>query len=576
MKRLLSYFFVIALSLTSIMGLAQGCLEPSLSEAMNCRGDDEQIEVVALMKSQYDRTQLNRAAGFCGSRAMRRDFVVGELKAFAEASQSDLRQVLAEMEQQGLASSVRSLWSANALYFSATKTVLLDLADRPDIETIGYNHKEQLIPDTGSTIASSVSREITPNLTQVNADQVWALGYTGAGVVVAVVDSGVNYDHHDLADHLWDGGEAFPHHGYDIVNDDDDPMDDKGHGTHVAGIVCGDGTSGSQTGVAPDATLMCVKTTAADGFGGAVNIAGGMEWAVEHGCDLINLSQGMAGAGIPDKEIFRRTCTAILDAGIVALVCAGNEGLSILQMAYPIPNNVRVPASCPPPYLDPDQMANPGGLSCVVTVGAVNYNDAAADFTSRGPVTWQDTQFGDYAYNPGIGLIRPDVCAPGVNIKSLDYNNLSGYTYYDGTSQATPCVAGIVALMLQKNPELMPDEICRILEETSVKLTPNKSNVTGVGRVDALAAVNAVPAWDGISENALNVRVYPNPSTDFVTICAPGLQWVEILDITGKKCITAQAIHDELQLDVKQLVAGIYFVTTVTEQGISTQKLMKN
>ena len=123
---------------------------------------------------------------------------------------------------------------------------------------------------------------------------------------------------------------------------------------------------------------------------------------------------------------------------VVALVCAGNEGNAFLQMAYPIPNNVRVPASCPPPYLDPDQMANPGPLSCVVAVGAVNYNDAAADFTSQGPVTWQDTEFGDYAYNPGIGLIRPDVCAPGVNIKSLDYNNTSDYTTMDGTSQATP------------------------------------------------------------------------------------------------------------------------------------------
>ena len=577
MKRLLSYFIVIVLSLTSIMGLAQGCLEPSLSEAMNYRGDDEKIEVVVLMKSQYDRAQLCRRADFIPTRAERRKFVVNELKAFAEASQHDLKSILAEMEQQGLVSSVRSLWSANALYFSATKAAILDIANRPDIETIGYDHKERLIPDTSSASASSVSREITPNITQVHADQVWGLGYTGAGVVVAIVDSGVNYDHLDLADHLWDGGAEFPHHGYDIVNGDDDPMDDKGHGTHVAGIVCGDGTSGSQTGVAPDATLMCVKTTAADGFGGAVNIAGGMEWAVEHGCDLINLSQGMAGAEVADKEIFRRTCTAILDAGIVALVCAGNEGLSILQMAYPIPNNVRVPASCPPPYLDPDQLANPGGLSCVVAVGAVNYNDAAADFTSQGPVTWQDTEFGDYAYDPGIGLIRPDVCAPGVNIKSLDYQNTSGYTTMDGTSQATPCVAGIVALMLQKNPELMPDEICRILEETSVKLTPNKSNVTGVGRVDALAAVNAVPAWDKVNESTITkVLVYPNPSTDFVTICAQGLQRVEILDITGKKLITASATHDELSLDLRQLVPGIYFVTAVTEHGNTIQKLVKN
>ena len=399
------------------------------------------------------------------------------------------------------------------------------------------------------------------------------MGYTGAGVVVAVVDSGVNYDHLDLADHLWDGGEAFPHHGYDIVNGDDDPMDDKGHGTHVAGIVCGDGTSGSQTGVAPDATLMCVKTTAADGFGGAVNIAGGMEWAVEHGCDLINLSQGMAGAGIADKEIFRRTCTAILDAGIVALVCAGNEGNAFLQMAYPIPNNVRVPASCPPPYLDPDQMANPGPLSCVVAIGAVNYNDAAADFTSQGPVTWQDTEFGDYAYNPGIGLIRPDVCAPGVNIKSLDYNNTSGYTTMDGTSQATPCVAGIVALMLQKNPELTPAQICQILEETSVKLTPNKSNITGVGRVDALAAVNAVPAWDRVKEQSLEAEIFPNPSSGSFTIACEGLKQVSVYSIDGR-LVKAFEVHSS-QCSIEGLESGVYLVRMETEKEIVLRKIVK-
>lgn len=87
-----------------------------------------------------------------------------------------------------------------------------------------------------------------------------------------------------------------------------------------------------------------------------------------------------------------------------------------------------------------------------------------------------------------------------MNIKSLDYNNINGYTELSGTSQATPCVAGIVALMLSKNPELTPAQICQILEETSVKLTPTKSNITGVGRVDALAAVNAVPEWTTVNE----------------------------------------------------------------------------
>ena len=534
--------------------------------------NEEMTDVVILMKAQYNRTELCRKADFFATRAERRDYVVKELKAFTEASQHELKGILTELEQQGLVSSVHSLWSANALYFSANESVIASLSMRNDIEYIGPITRYSLIPEVETPRIASASLEITPNITQVNANQVWALGYTGAGVVVAVVDSGVNYDHLDLADHLWDGGEEFPHHGYDIVNGDDDPMDDKGHGTHVAGIVCGDGTSGSQTGVAPDATLMCVKTTAADGFGGAVNIAGGMEWAVEHGCDLINLSQGMAGAGIADKEIFRRTCTAILDASIVALVCAGNEGNAFLQMVYPIPNNVRVPASCPPPYLDPDQMANPGPLSCVVAVGAVNYNDAAAGFTSQGPVTWQDTEFGDYAYNPGIGLIRPDVCAPGVNIKSLDYNNISGYTTMDGTSQATPCGTGIVALMLQKNPELTPAQICQILEETSVKLTPNKSNITGVGRVDALAAINAVPTWDEVEEQSIEAEIFPNPSSGSFTIACEGLKQVSVYSVDGR-LVKAFKVNGS-RCRIEGLESGVYLVKMETGKGSIMRKMV--
>ena len=561
------------LLLACMTGFAQGCIDPLLSQEMNRRGDDERIAVVMLMKARYDRSQLCRRADYYPSHTERRAFVVNELKTFTEASQYDLKKILAEMENHGMVSSVRSLWSANTLYFEATKTALLDLSERTDIETISLNIQQQWITESETQKPTSATREVTPNITQVNADQVWELGYTGEGVVVAVVDSGVNYDHLDLADHLWDGGEEFPHHGYDIVNDDDDPMDDKGHGTHCAGTVCGDGTAGALTGIAPDATLMCVKSIRGDGFGGAVNIAGGMEWAVEHGSDLISMSLGMVGAGVADKEILRRTCEAVLDAGIVAMVCAGNEGNAFLQITYPVPNNVRVPASCPPPYLDPDQMANPGALSCVVAVGAVNYNDAAADFTSRGPVTWQDTEFGDYAYNPGIGLIRPDLCAPGVNIKSLDYENTSGYTNMDGTSQATPCVAGIVALMLQKNPELTPAEICRILEETSVKLTPTKSNITGVGRVDALAAVNAVEAYDGVTEQSIEAEIFPNPSSSSFTIACEGVKRVSVYSVDGRLVKTFEVKTTECRID--DLERGVYLVRMETSNETFVQKIVK-
>ena len=185
-----------------------------------------------------------------------------------------------------------------------------------------------------------------------------------------------------------------------------------------------------------------------------------------------------------------------MNAGVIGAVAAGNEGNKL--NTYPIPNNVRLPGSCPPPYMDPVQQANPGGLSCVVCVGNVDNMDVANATTSQGPVTWANTSFADYPYVVGsstqLGLIRPDVCGPGTEIVSADYLNTSGYGTKTGTSMATPCVAGCMALMLSKNPNLTPSDICRILEETAVPLAEGKSNIYGFGRVNALAAVNAVPS----------------------------------------------------------------------------------
>jgi subtilisin family serine protease len=500
MKKLLFLFFAMLLC---VSGFAQAVIDPVLGEEMNRHNDAEQIKVIVIMKSQYDRTQLNRRANYFATRAERREFVVNELKDFAAASQYDLRRSLTEMERNGLVTEPTVLWMANALYFDATKAAIQDLARRNDIEIIGFAMEHNWIPDGEEPQPASATREITQNIIKVGANQVWELGYMGEGVVVAVIDTGVNYNHVDLADHLWEGGSDFPNHGYDVFNHDNDPMDDQGHGSHCAGTVCGDGSGPSQTGMAPDATLMCVKCLGSDGNGGAQNISAGIQWAVEHGCDMFSMSLGIPNSSISERTLLRNTCVAALDAGVVAAIAAGNEGDS--QGQYPIPNNVRVPGSCPPPYMDDIQGENPGDLSCSVCIGAVDYNDAAAYFTSHGPVTWTNTTFGDYPYNPGIGLIRPDVCAPGVNIKSIDYSTNSGYTDMSGTSMATPCAAGCMALMLSKDINLMPADVCRILEETAVPLSSGKSNIYGFGRINVLAAVEAIQLG-AIKYNAFEIN----------------------------------------------------------------------
>ena len=484
---------IILLALSCIMGYTQ-TIDPALLEVMGQSRNNEKIRVFVIMRQQYDQQQLNRRAAQFTTRAERREFVVNELKQFAETSQYDLRHILTEMQRGDLVSEPKVLWIANAIFFEATREAILSLAERSDIMVIGFDEERNWLPDGEESQPANPTRGITSNVTQVNANQVWNLGYTGQGVVVAVIDSGVNYNHLDLADHLWDGGTEFPYHGYDIYNNDNNPMDDHGHGTHCAGTVCGDGTAGSQTGVAPDATLMCVKCLNSSGRCNDSHFISAIQWAVDHGCDVISMSLGGHGHSGAEKTIIRNACVNVLNAGVIASIAAGNEGNQL--SSYPIPDNVGLPGGCPPPYLDPEQEINPGGLSCSVCVGAVDWNDGSASFTSHGPRSWSDSDYDDYPYIVGsqtkIGLIRPDVCAPGVNVISADYTNLSGYTTMSGTSMATPCVAGCMALMLSKNNNVTPENLCRILEETAVPLSTGKSNIYGYGRVDVLAAINAM------------------------------------------------------------------------------------
>lgn len=476
------------------LGISQNTIEPRLQEVLNQKGD-EMISINIILKSQMNFNDLRSRSENIIDKKVKRNVLVDELKNFAEKEQQEILSILNAEQRSSKVENVRSNWLANYINCTTTRDVIYQLAQHPDVYMIGYNEEKVLISNNYSERAEDVTG-MTENITKVKADDVWTMGYTGDGVIVAVIDSGVNYNHVDIKNNLWDGGSEFPHHGYNTYDGNNDPMDRFGHGTHCAGTVCGDGSSGTKTGMAPKATLMCVKSVSDEGTGTAHNINSGMEWAIEHNADVLSMSLGVTTPEPSEKEMLRRSCVTALDLGIVASVAAGNYGAPEYQMLKPVPNNVIFPGGCPPPYLSQDQESNAGALSCVVSIGAVDYNDAPADFSSEGPVTWTDTEFNDYPYNPGIGLIRPDVCAPGVSIISLDYSSNNGHASMNGTSMATPCVAGIMCLMLEKDPSLSPADICRILETTSVKLSENKSNKTGTGRVDALAAIEAIDNGD--------------------------------------------------------------------------------
>lgn len=476
------------------LGFSQNVIDPRLQDVMNQKSD-EMIDINIIFKSQIDYKQLRSRANTTIDKEVRRDMMVEELRLFSEEKQQEVLSFLRAEKSGERVTNIRTYWLSNAISCTATRDVIYMLAEHPDIEIIGYDEWQRMIPeenmqDYKSTNQRDGNLDITDNIKMVNADKVWDLGYTGKGVIVAVIDSGVNYNHADLKDHLWDGGAEYPNHGWNVVDNNNDPMDGTGHGTHCAGTICGDGTSGVQTGMAPDATLMCIKALDNYGFGSASTFNAGMEFAIEHHADILSMSMGIMNASAADKTWLRNTCVNALELGVIASVAAGNDGN---MMMAPVPNNVRTPGNCPPPWLHPDQEINPGGLSCVVTVGAIDYSENMYENESKGPVTWTDTQFNDYPYGGDkIGLIRPDVCAPGVGIKSLDGDTDNGYNLKSGTSMATPCVAGVMALLLEKNSELTPAEICMTLETTAKKLTETKSNIHGSGLIDAFKAVTSI------------------------------------------------------------------------------------
>lgn len=569
MKRLFTIMLVCLL-----IGNAFGqndVIDDRLQNVLTQSDDNDMISVNIILKSQMKSDDLDAHTRSAANRKDRQAMAVEELKKYSEKSQQDVLSILKASERNNSVTDIHCHWLVNAINCKLTSDLIYKLSTHPDIETIAYDEQHYLFCEERSRPAEQ-ERAMTQNITHVNADDVWELGYTGKGVLVAMLDTGANIEHVDLKDNLWDGGEEYPNHGYNTFSDNHDVHDGFEHGTHCGGIICGNGTSGTQTGIAPDAELMIVKVVDDAGSGGASTICAGMEFALEHGADLLNMSLGLPSivASAATREMLRAACVNTMEAGVVSTVAVGNDGQ--LQISFPVPNSVRIPAGCPPPWIHPDQEINAGGLSCCIAVGAVDYSNERAPFSSIGPYTWQETSYADYPYDPGIGLIRPDVCAPGVGIKSCDPKSNTGHVMMDGTSQAAPCVAGVIALMLEKNPNLTPADICRILETTATKLSENKDNYTGSGCINALAAIEQVEegaviipiatptnlkatvesassislTWDAV-ENALSYNIYIKDSIiDNVT---ENSYLVEGLQYDTEYCFAVSAVGDGEESD---------------------------
>ena len=474
-------------------------ITPDLQEELDKQpSTDKTFSVIITMTDEYDQAQMAHEIQYMKSEE-RRSYVVDELKRFSKASQSDLLQLLNEGVRSEIVKDVKSFWLFNGISCTTTREMIEALSQRKDIAVIDLDRVVMLPDNEKATEVTEAIRGLAWHVSQVHANDVWAYngasGYDGTGVVVAIIDTGVNYNHVDLSDHMWNGGDEHPNHGYDFYSKDNDPMDEYGHGTHCAGITAGDGTSGTQTGIAPNATIMALKVFGGEGSEASTDdILEAMSFAVDHGANIVNMSLGSAGAS--GNAYYRQAFVNMMNANVVASVAAGNYGQN--YDTYSLPTNIGSPGNCPSPWHNPDQALS-GGQSAAITIGASNRSDRKTTFSSFGPVTWGNvSDYNDYPYAEGstteTGLIKPDITTPGADIVSCNFQDNSGHVSNKGTSMAAPLASGIMALMLQAHPDLTPSQIDQILETTAwpVDFKVKKNNDTGAGRADALACIDAI------------------------------------------------------------------------------------
>lgn len=466
------------------------------------------------------------AAQRLGSKQAKTRYVADALIRYADRSQQYLRRDLSIRHI-----TYRVLWLTNSLAVSgASLETMVWLAGRSDVSRIDLDLKglgleaqsaktggQQVVTNRQSpTFGPHVPATISAGVLRINAPQVWALGYRGQGIVIADLDTGVQWDHPALQSHFrgWNGVTAtfdanwFDPTGESVVI----PSDDNGHGTHTTGTLIGDDGAGTVIGVAPGAQWIACRNMLL-GTGSVSRYIACFQFALAPtdvngnnpnpalAADITNNSWECWGEapwyeqGCLQPDALLTATLALRSAGIMVVAAAGNEGSNCLTVSHA-----------------------PGMYQNVFTVGATNLDDSnsIASFSSQGPSTFD-------------GSLKPDLVAPGVSIYSSW--PISTYYYDSGTSMSTPHVAGTVALMWSAAPGLRGDiaDTENILRETAVPLTSTQNcggvtgssipnNTYGYGLVDAQAAVSASLRGMLVATPAAMLSSLSDPITYTVTL----------------------------------------------------------
>lgn len=480
-------------------------IDPALLEALAV---NEHVRLMIDLGATADFSEIT------ASQTDQHTAVIATLQQTAAATQVGVLQTMDRLEAAGEMTAVRPLWIVNSIAASGNLTAALAIASLPEVSEVRLDTIIQQIQPTDSptaTLLSAPTAIVTGpvsswGIERVKAPYVWhGLGIDGSGVTVAIMDTGVDWQHPDLAENYRGnlGGGLFDHSGSwfnAVVPTDTIPGDDIGHGTHVAGTAVGH----NGLGVAPGANWIAVNVADPLGFIFESDVHRGFEWLLAPNGDTTlapDVVNNSWGSNLPNT-LFTDDIAALQAANIKVVFSAGNAGPFTGTIGYP------------------------AGYPNVLSVGASDDIDEVAWFSSRGPSEQTDDP-------------KPWIVAPGTQIYSALPSD--GYGLNNGTSMAAPHVVGTIALLLHANPSLTQDEINQILAETAVPIsTTHPNHDSGWGLLDSYAAVASQSNSGMLTGQVLgDGALMPNV---VVTITTPsGAQLPFITDENGRYTAALQA-----------------------------------
>ena len=380
--------------------------------------------------------------------------------------------------------------SISGIAANLTKGQIIALSHLPFVKQVEHDAEVEIFLDK-ATYWFGVEKARDDFVLDGNLDE--QTTYSADDIVIAVLDTGIDYNHVDLdkgkvigqkcycCSHLTPQGKCVKPCCPNGETEDNNAMDDHGHGTHVSSIAAGEGEGNSNyKGVAPGAALVGVKVLDSEGGGYMSYINMGIQWVIDNkdilGIEIMNMSIGVAGSS-DGVDSTSKLVNQAVDAGIVAVTSAGNEG--------PEKHTIGSPAAAAK-VITVGAMADvePGTAASFSCGPAPGYGFYQVCFSSRGPTADERT--------------KPDVSAPGVFIMAAEMGTTNRYTEYSGTSMSSPFVAGLAGLMLHADSTLTPAQVKTKIMDTALDWGPDGDDIDyGAGRLDGYEAIKSAGGYSG-------------------------------------------------------------------------------